>query len=94
MTIIDIRTEQPLGTIKAHEGSLCGISVSSKVPNMIVTASEDEVVKVWDMNASTASSESEDQSLFELVFEKTLKIVSQLQLDSCFLVFDLSLIHI
>ena len=75
MTIIDIRTDKPMGTIKAHEGSLCAISVSSKVPNMVVTASEDEIAKIWDLNTATTNPETEEQSILELVFEKTLRIV-------------------
>jgi periodic tryptophan protein 1 len=65
--IYDIRNENPLSSFKAHsdESAVIGLALSSFVPNLLVTACEDEVVKIWDIENDT----------FEFIFEKKLKLV-------------------
>lgn len=62
----DIRVDQPLTSLQAHDSSICGLSFSAKVPNLLVTGSEDEIVKIWDL--------SDNQ--FEFVDQKKFNIGS------------------
>ncbi len=64
--ICDIRQDKPLNVVKAHESATTGLSLSSKVPGLLVTASEEEYVKIWDVQGGN----------FDLVHSKKLKIVS------------------
>lgn len=61
----DIRQTEALQSFKAHESPVNSIAISSQVPNMFVSASEDEIVKVWDLKETTA----------EFIHEKKIKIV-------------------
>ncbi len=63
--MIDIRNAEPLLTLEAHEGSVNAIAMSSSVPNLLCTGSEEEIVKIWDLTASS----------IDLVYEKKFKIV-------------------
>lgn len=63
--LYDMRQDNTsLATIRAHESSASGIALSHKVPGLLATASEEESVKIWDIQNST----------FELVHEKKLKL--------------------
>lgn len=74
MHLFDIRNNsKAMASVKAHANACCGLSFSSKVPNMLVTSSEDELVKIWDLNSSGATT-AEEETPFEAIFEKQLKI--------------------
>jgi WD40 repeat protein len=63
--MFDIRQNDSLISLKAHNDSAVNcISISSKITNMFISASEDEQVKVWDIN----------NGKFDLIHEKKLKI--------------------
>ena len=80
--MFDIRNDsKAMASVKAHESACCGVSFSAKVPNLLVTSSEDELVKIWDIsccsnekNAAEGEAAAKAQEPFELVFEKQLKI--------------------
>lgn len=63
--MFDTRQTEPIYSNKAHESPVNCISISSQVPNMFISASEDEMVKIWDIKENS----------FELIHEKRLKIV-------------------
>ena len=67
--IYDIRMDgaTPLAKTATDESALVGLTFSSQVPGLLVTASEDDVCKIWDV----------EQDTFELVFEKKLKLVGE-----------------
>ncbi|KAL7648865.1 UNVERIFIED_CONTAM: hypothetical protein RMT77_000785 [Armadillidium vulgare] len=48
--VIDSRQGKPLQKIEAHEQCCSGIVMNSKLPGCLVTASEDKLVKVWDLH--------------------------------------------
>ena len=50
----------------AHETTASGLALSYQVPGLLATASEEEVIKIWDIKSGK----------FELVHEKKLKLVS------------------
>ena len=64
--MIDIRMDAPVVTLKAHEESIGSFSMSSTVPGLLLTGSEDESVKIWDVSSSS----------IELVHTKQFKIVN------------------
>jgi WD40 repeat protein len=63
--MFDIRNSEPVFTIKAHEASVSSMAMSSEVPNLLVTGSEEENIKIWDIKGTT----------IDLVHEKKFKIV-------------------
>jgi WD40 repeat protein len=65
--LFDIRQNESLMKVEAHQGSVCGLALSYKVPGLLATASEDKFVKLWDHKTSNGE--------FELVYEKKFKMV-------------------
>ncbi|XP_011685936.1 PREDICTED: periodic tryptophan protein 1 homolog [Wasmannia auropunctata] len=57
----DIRKPKPLWQIKAHEKEVTGLSLSTTCPDLLVSCSNDGVIKVWDI----------DQKSPTLVWEQT-----------------------
>ena len=55
----------PLFSKKASESAITGITLSSSVPGLFVTASENEYVRIWDIQNNE----------MELIHEKKLKLV-------------------
>ncbi len=66
VNMIDIRMSEPVVKVVAHEAAVNAIAMSSSVPGLFVTGSDDQSVKIWDVKTDT----------IDLVFEKTLKLVS------------------
>ncbi len=62
--MFDIRMDTATVTIRAHEESIGSLSLSSTVPGLLLTGSEDESVKIWDVKSSN----------IELIHTKQLKI--------------------
>lgn len=61
--------DEPVVTLKnAHDESIGTLSMSSSVPGLLLTGSEDESVKVWDVTNSSIN----------LVYTKPFKIVIEL----------------
>lgn len=54
MNYIDIRQNKMVWQIQAHEKDVIGLSLSSSCPGLLVTASNDSVVKVWDIADNTS----------------------------------------
>ena len=64
--ICDIRNEAPLLSKNVSESAITGITLSSSVPGLLVTASENEYVRIWDID---------NNNQMELIHEKKLKLV-------------------
>ncbi|XP_043499562.1 periodic tryptophan protein 1 homolog [Polistes fuscatus] len=45
----DIREDSPIWQIKAHEAEITGLSLSSSYQGLLVTSSNDSIIKVWDI---------------------------------------------
>ena len=67
MHICDIRNDAPLLSKKVSESAITGITLSSSVPGLFVTASENEYVRIWDIQNNE----------MELIHEKKLKLVKK-----------------
>lgn len=52
---VDVRQTKPLFTLSAHEQAVTGVSLSSQIPGLLVTASPDKHLKVWDIQGSKPS---------------------------------------
>ncbi|KAL8617895.1 hypothetical protein ACOMHN_016551 [Nucella lapillus] len=52
---MDIRQDKPLFTLAAHSQSVTGISLSSQIPGLLVTTSEDKAFNIWDIHADKPS---------------------------------------
>lgn len=52
---MDIRQEKPLFTLGAHSKPITGLSLSSQIPGLLVTTSEDKTMKVWDIQGEAPS---------------------------------------
>ncbi|XP_076445535.1 periodic tryptophan protein 1 homolog [Babylonia areolata] len=52
---MDIRQDKAVFTLGAHSKSVTGISLSSQVPGLLVTTSEDKSMKIWDIQADKPS---------------------------------------
>lgn len=45
----DIREDSPIWQTKAHEAEITGLSLSSSYQGLLVTSSNDSIIKVWDI---------------------------------------------
>ena len=61
----DIRNDKPLFSEQISDSATTGLTLSCNVPGLLVTASENEYVRIWDIQSSK----------MELVHEKKLKLV-------------------
>ncbi|XP_070529129.1 periodic tryptophan protein 1 homolog isoform X2 [Cardiocondyla obscurior] len=46
----DVRNSKPLWQIKGHENEVTGLSLSTSCPGLLVSCSNDSVIKVWDID--------------------------------------------
>ncbi|ESO99061.1 hypothetical protein LOTGIDRAFT_201468, partial [Lottia gigantea] len=60
----DIRQDKPLYSFKPHDKAVAGICLSSQIPGLLVTTSDDKKLKVWDVQDSKPNH----------IIEKNLKI--------------------
>ncbi|KAG8226415.1 hypothetical protein J437_LFUL012511 [Ladona fulva] len=61
---VDCRSTKPLWQLKAHDKEVTGLSLSYECPGMLVTASADRSVKVWDLMSPDGSGQSSGGPLF------------------------------
>ncbi|XP_022079234.1 periodic tryptophan protein 1 homolog [Acanthaster planci] len=52
---MDVRTDKPVFTLKAHDDAVTALSLSTEVPSCLVTASADHLYKVWDIKDNKPS---------------------------------------
>ncbi|CAF0795664.1 unnamed protein product [Brachionus calyciflorus] len=63
LSLIDIRNDAPVATVKAHDSAVSGLSISSQVPGLLLSACEDEILKIWDIKNHS----------FDKIYEEKLK---------------------
>ncbi|XP_063991604.1 periodic tryptophan protein 1 homolog [Diachasmimorpha longicaudata] len=71
---VDVRQGQHVWQKKAHEKEITGLSLSSSCPGLLVTSSDDSVIKIWDVL---------DIHTMDLVFEKKTNLGALQCLSSC-----------
>ena len=70
----DVRADKPVYTLKAHSSSVTGMALSSQVPGLLVTSSEDKSFKVWDVVSNVKP---------QHVFSKDMKLGRLFSVKSC-----------
>lgn len=70
---VDIRQSKPVWNLNAHTSSVGGLALSSFCKDFMVTGSQDEKAKVWDIKDSTPT----------LVVEKQMNIGHIYALTAC-----------
>ncbi|KAK3089598.1 hypothetical protein FSP39_004904 [Pinctada imbricata] len=70
---IDSRKDKPLFTLSAHEEAVTGICQSSGIPDLLVTTSSDQIMKIWDVQNNKPS----------LVLSRNLKLNQLFSAGAC-----------
>lgn len=70
---VDLRTSQPVWNLNAHTSSVGGLALSSFCQDFLVTGSQDESCKVWDIKDNKP----------DLVMEKEMKIGHIYAITAC-----------
>ncbi|XP_012222088.1 periodic tryptophan protein 1 homolog [Linepithema humile] len=58
----DIRSDKSLWEIKAHEKEVTGLSLSTSCRGLLVSCSNDSVIKIWDLNQQSPTLLSEKEN--------------------------------
>ena len=64
MYYTDVRMDKPVFTLSAHTESVTGLAISSQLPGLLITASTDKSMKVWDVQDNKPA----------MVLEKDMKV--------------------
>ncbi|XP_064617957.1 periodic tryptophan protein 1 homolog [Liolophura sinensis] len=70
---LDVRSDKPIYTLSAHTEAVTGLCLSNQVAGLLVTASSDKSIKIWDTHDSKPS----------LILEKDMKMNEIHCLESC-----------
>ncbi|CAB4038139.1 periodic tryptophan 1 homolog, partial [Paramuricea clavata] len=69
----DVRTNDPVFTLHAHDEAATGIALSSQLPGCLLSVSQDKMVKVWDIQDNKPS----------FVVSRDMKMGSILNVSAC-----------
>jgi len=69
LACLDVRSPDPVFTLSAHTAALTTLALSSTLPSCLITASDDELLKVWDIGTSLTA-----ENPPTLVTERSYKI--------------------